>query len=53
MKMKDNYILCEYNIKNEDLNKDIKILNYFNEELKEKSINDYKKRKNRLYIRNK
>ena len=42
MKMKDNYILCEYNIKNEDLNKDIQILNYLNEELKEEIINDYK-----------
>ena len=40
--MKDNYILCEYNIKNEDLNKDIQILNYLNEEIKEEIINDYK-----------
>jgi hypothetical protein len=37
--MKDNYILCEYNIKNEDLNKDIQILNYLNKELKETFIN--------------
>ena len=44
MKMKDNYILCEYNINKEDLNKDTQILNYLNEELKEKIINDYKKK---------
>ncbi len=36
--MKDNYISCEYNINNEDLNKDIQILNSLNEELKEKII---------------
>ena len=35
MKMKDNYILCEYNIRNKNLNKDIQILNYLNKELKE------------------
>ena len=40
--MKDNYILCEYNINNEDLNEDIQILNYLNEELKETIINYYK-----------
>ena len=39
MKMKDNYILCEYNINKEDLNKNIQILNYLNEELKENIIN--------------
>ena len=43
MNIKDNYILCEYNIKKEDLNKDIQILNYLNEEIKEKIINDNKK----------
>ena len=42
MNIKDNYILCEYNIKNEDLNKDIQILNYLNEELKKNFINVYK-----------
>ena len=42
MNTKDNYILCEYNINKEDLNKDIQILNYLNEELKEKFINYYK-----------
>ena len=42
MDIKDNYILCEYNINTEDLNKDIQILNYLNEELKEEIINDYK-----------
>ena len=35
MKVKDNYILCEYNINKEDLNKDIQILNCLNEKLKE------------------
>ncbi len=40
MNTKDNYILCEYNINKEDLNKDSQILNYFNKELKEKK--DYK-----------
>ena len=39
---KDNYILCEYNINNEDLNKDTQILNYLNEEMKEMIINYYK-----------
>ena len=42
MKMKDNYILCECNINNEDLNKDIQILNCLNEESKERIINVYK-----------
>ena len=42
MDIKDNYILCEYNINTEDLNKDIQILNYLNEELKEEIINNYK-----------
>ena len=37
--IKDNYILCEYNINEEDLNKDSQILNYLNKELKEKIIN--------------
>ena len=32
----NDYILCEYNINKEDLNKDSQILNYFNEEIKEK-----------------
>ncbi len=36
----NNYILYEYNINKEDLNKDSQILNYFNKELKEKK--DYK-----------
>ena len=40
--IKDNYILCEYNINEEDLNKDSQILNYLNEELKEEIINYYK-----------
>ena len=43
MNVKDNYILCEYNIKKEDLNKNIQILNYLNEEIKEKIINVYKR----------
>ena len=38
----DNYILCEYNIKKEDLNKDIQILNYLNEKTKEEIMNYYK-----------
>ena len=42
MKMEDNYILCEYNIKNKDLNKDTQILNNLNEKLKENIINNYK-----------
>ena len=42
MNVKDNYILCEYNINKEDLNKDTQILNYLNEELKERIINFYK-----------
>ena len=42
MNVKDNYILCEYNINNEDLNKEIQILNYLNEELNEEIINVYK-----------
>ena len=42
MKKKDNYILCEYNIKKEDLNKDIQILNYLNEKTMENIINYYK-----------
>ena len=48
MKMNDNYILCDYNIKNEDLNKDIQILNYLNEELKERIINVYKKKEKQI-----
>ena len=36
MNTKDKYVLCEYNINKEDLNKDTQILNYLNEELKEK-----------------
>ena len=43
MNIKDNYILCEYNINKEDLNKDSQTLNYFNEELKEKIINYHQK----------
>ena len=53
MNVKDNYILCEYNINKEDLNKDTQILNYFKEDIMRKIINFYKDRKNRLYIRNK
>ena len=48
MNIKDNYILCEYNIKKEDLNKDIQILNYLNEELKERIINVYKKKEKQI-----
>ena len=50
MKMKDNYILCVYNIKNEDLNKDIQILNSLNEELKKKIIKYYEKTGKTDYI---
>ena len=39
----NDYILCEYNINKEDLNKDSQTLNYFNEELKEKIINYHQK----------
>ena len=42
----NDYILCEYNINKEDLNKDTQILNYFKEDIMRKIINFYKDRKN-------
>ena len=44
----NNYILCEDNINKEDLNKDTQILNYLNEELKERIINVYKKKEKQI-----
>ena len=53
-KIEENYIICEYDIKKEELNKPIQILNCLNEEskkilderYKEAGIKDYKLEKN-------
>ena len=46
----NDYILCEYNINKEDLNKDTQILNYLNEELKEMFIYFYEETGKEDYI---